>query len=263
MTETPKHRIVIKIGTNLLATPEGHLDLAFMAKIAGQLSTVLKSGKQELIIVTSGAITCGAEKLGLPTETVPQQQAAAAIGQYLLMKNYDTCFGQYGFSVAQLLVTKMGLQDAKRATHTRNTLNTLFSEGIIPIINENDSVSPDEIEDTFSDNDQLALLVTKLIDADQLILLTDIDGLHTKNPKKHPDAERIPIIESVTDDMLNMVDDSGGLTRSRGGMKSKLSVAKSAAEMGIPVIIASGRSPTVIEDIFSGKSVGTRFLAQG
>ena len=259
---TKRKRSVIKIGTNILTTREGRIDLAFMAGIASQVSQLLQTKNHEIAIVSSGSIACGAKALGIPPRTIPEKQAAASVGQCLLMRNYDICFGQNEWMVGQLLLTKKGLSDSLRADHARNTILTLFSEEVIPIINENDSIETEEIIATSSDNDKLALAVAELIEADQLILLTDIDGLHTKNPKLHTDAERISVVDGVTPEILELADDLSELNRSRGGMESKLSVAKQGSENGLDVWIASGRNRTVITDIFSGKSIGTYFQKQ-
>ena len=254
-----KKRTVIKIGTNVLANTDGTLNLDLINTIVNQIAAVILKSDQEIVIVSSGAITCGAERLQLKPQSLPEDQAAAAIGQVFLMKNYYYFFNHYGLTTAQLLLTKEGLKNPKRSNNAKNTLSMLLTNGAIPVINENDSVATEEIEDTFSDNDQLAFLIAQLIKADQLLLLTDTDGLHTKNPKKFADAERIECINFVSEDILSMVDDNDTMDRSKGGMHSKLSIAKQASESGIDVMIACGTHPSVINDFFDGKSIGTRF----
>lgn len=256
-----KIRAVIKIGTNLLATPEGKLDLNNLRSLVVQICDLIQSENMEVAVVTSGAITCGSEWMDLKCETIPEKQAAAAVGQILLMKEYAGFFGMKGFSVGQLLLTRDGLENPILHKNASNTLLTLFKQGVVPIINENDSVSTEEIGPKFGDNDELSCGVAKLIKADWLILLTDIDGLFTGNPKKDIQVKRIARIKKVDDSVLALVQDEKN-SRSRGGMKSKLNAAKEAAESGIDVCIANGRTPHIISSIFSNEKVGTRIEAK-
>jgi len=248
--------IVIKVGTNILTTPCGQLDLNNLRQIANQISQIIKNNKQ-VILVTSGAITCGSERLQISANSVPEKQAAASVGQILLMSEYLNFFSHKSIQAGQILLTKDGLEKATIKKNVTNTIKMLLKHNILPIINENDSIATNEIQNhRFGDNDELSFLVAKLVQADLLITLTDIDGLFTANPKQTPDAKLISDIERVTDDLLSRVEDIPN-TRSRGGMKSKLTYAKNASELGIHVIIANGRRPTILDQIFSGESVGT------
>ena len=247
---------VIKIGTNTLTTPDAQLDLNVMRNLVSQMGEAITRG-QKLILVTSGAITCGAQALEFKPKSITEKQAAAAVGQILLMQQYTQFFGEKGIQVGQILLTKDCMQDPIRKRNTQNTISTLLEHGAIPIINENDSVATDEIGAKFGDNDELSASVAKLVQADQLILLTDIDGLYTANPKLDPTATLISDIPVVTPEILALVQDTDN-GRSRGGMTSKLTCAKDAAQAGITVTLANGRKPEVIRDILIGVSVGTR-----
>jgi len=254
--------IVIKIGTNILTTPKGTLDLNNLRDLISQISHQISKHKKEIIIVTSGAIICGAESLNLTAKTIPEKQAAASVGQILLMGEYLNFFWQKGIQIGQILLTKESLEHPTLHKNAYTTIAMLLKKGIVPIINENDSVATDEIGNTrFGDNDQLSFLVSKLTHANMLIMLTDIDGLHTKNPKNNKDAKLISELDQITDDIINKIDDNPS-HRSRGGMKSKLINAKKATENGISVVIASGYQKNIIQDIFTGKKVGTFIKAQ-
>jgi glutamate 5-kinase len=199
--------------------------------------------------------------MNIAPKSIPEKQAAAAVGQILLMNEYVSFFGQKGFQVGQLLLTKDCIESPIKRQNTLQTLTTLLRQSVIPIINENDTVATDEIGVKFGDNDELSSNVAQLIGADQLILLTDTDGVYTANPKKDATAKRIDTIEAVTPDILGLVDDIQN-TRSRGGMTSKLTQAKNASQAGIQVVIANGKNPTILKDIFDKKSVGTTILAK-
>ena len=233
--------IVIKIGTNVLTTEDGQLDLNTLRALTHQVADHIKTNKQPVVIVTSGAITCGSERMGLKPQSIPEKQAAASVGQILLMNEYATFFGQKGLQVGQILLTKDCIEDPIKNKNTQNTISTLFVQGVLPIINENDSVATDEIGVKFGDNDELSCKVAQLLNAQKLVILTDIDGVFTANPKKDAGAELIQRLESVSEAVFAQVDDIQN-TRSRGGMTSKLTYAKLATESGIDVVIANGKA---------------------
>ena len=243
---------LVKIGTNLLTTESGTLDLDTMRSLTHQISDGISRGEGPFLLVTSGAITCGSEALHLTPTTIPEKQAAAAVGQSLLMRKYATFFGERGIQVGQILLTRDVFDDQERMTHVRNTTMTLLQHGIVPIFNENDCVATDEIGMKFGDNDQMSLMVAKLLDVTDLFLLTDVDGVYDRNPKNYSDAKLMPEIKEISDDFLSKLEDATS-GRSRGGMKSKLTVAKGASEFGITVVIANGRAQNVLSS-----GVGTR-----
>lgn len=254
--------IVIKFGTNILATEEGKLDLNNMRDLAYQIAFEMQVHQKQIVLVSSGAITCGAERLHIQAKTIPEKQAAASVGQILLMHEYLNFLGRKGIQVGQILLTKDGLENATRSKNASTTIRTLLKNNIIPIINENDSVATNEIQNLrFGDNDELSFLVAKLINADLLITLTDIEGVFTANPKLNPNAKLLHDIPVINDRILKLIEDIPN-ERSRGGMSSKLSYAKNASELGIPVIIANGRRKNSIKDIFEGIEVGTFIHAQ-
>lgn len=254
---TKSETIVIKVGTNLLTTPEGQLDLNNLRDIAYQISDEILLKHKQIVLVSSGAITCGSERLQLKAKTIAEKQAAASVGQILLMHEYISFFEHKGIQVGQILLTKDGLEHPTRRHNAYTTIHMLIKNKILPIINENDSVATNEIQNLrFGDNDELSYLVSHLLSADLLIILTDIDGVYTANPKTNPKAKLISDIKKVDEAILNLVEDIPN-ERSRGGMKSKISYAKKASEAGIPVIIANGRTKDSIKDIFLGKPIGT------
>ncbi len=248
---------VIKIGTNTLTTPDASLDLNVMRHLVGQICDELDHKRASVVLVTSGAITCGAEAMQIRPTAIPERQAAASVGQILLMQEYGRFFSARGYMIGQILLTKDCLIDDCRKQNTTTTIFTLLAHGIVPIINENDSVATDEIGVKFGDNDELSSGVAQLVGARQLILLTDIEGLYTANPKTSDSAALIPVIEAVTDEVLALVQDVDN-GRSRGGMLSKLNSAKQANEAGVSVVLANGRREDVIRDVLAGRSVGTR-----
>ncbi|RAP37678.1 glutamate 5-kinase [Candidatus Marinamargulisbacteria bacterium SCGC AAA071-K20] len=255
-----KNKIVIKIGTRILTTDSGQLDKNNLKNLVDQISTLQKTYRGDeyrFIIVTSGSITCGSEALGITPNTIPEKQAAASVGQYLLMQEYGKCFKENGINVGQILLTRDGIEDEARAENIKNTMNTLLNQGAIPIINENDSVATDEIK--FGDNDELSSKVSALIKASKLILLTDTDGLYEKNPMIDTDAKFLRTVKLITDDIIRMA--NGPVNkRSRGGMKSKIEAAKFATSNGIETIIANGREKKIIEKLINNESFGTLFL---
>lgn len=259
------NRIVIKFGTNILTNEEGDVSLPRVYSFIEDVSKLKKSGK-EVILVTSGAVGMGKKKLGVDsTEAVAMKQACAAIGQSKLMSIYESAFDQYNLVVAQILLTEDDFSQRKKYLSLRTTLNKLLELNVIPIINQNDTVSTIELDELylnmqvcFSDNDKLSALVASELEADLLVILSDIEGLFDSNPKTNPDAKIIPVVEQVTQEILNFGEDAsaGG----RGGMKTKLEAARLVSRSGGVVLIANGKTPSVINQIFSGQNIGTIFL---
>lgn len=262
---TQANRIVIKFGTNILTNEEGEVSLPRVYSFIEDVSKLKKSGK-EVILVSSGAVGLGKKKLGVDnTDAVALKQACAAIGQSKLMSIYENAFDQYNLIVAQILLTEDDFSQRKKYLSLRTTLNKLLELNVIPIINQNDTVSTIELDELFvdmqvcfSDNDKLSALVASELEADLLVILSDIDGLFDSNPKTHAEAKIIPVVERVTQDILNYGEDAsaGG----RGGMKTKLEAARLVTRSGGTVLIANGREPSVINQIFSEKEIGTIFL---
>jgi len=253
-------RIVIKIGTSTLAHPTGHLNIRLVEELCKIVSDIENAGHQ-VILVSSGAIGMGVGKLGLrqrPTD-IPTKQAAAAVGQCELMYTYDKLFGEYNHTVAQLLITNEDIGNGKRRENFSNTLSRLLELGAIPIINENDTVATEEI--VIGDNDNLAAAVAECVDAQLLILLTDIDGLYTADPHKDLNAKLIPVIEDVTEEVLALAG-GAGTKQGTGGMITKLQAAAKCLNHGISMVIANGSQPRNLYDILDGKPVGTLFKAR-
>ena len=255
-------RIVVKVGTSTLAHATGRLNIERMERLCRVLSD-LKNAGHEIILVSSGAIGMGVGKLNLPGRPadMPSKQAAAAVGQCELMYTYDKQFTEYSHTVAQLLLTGEDIKSEQRSRNVRNTLSRLLELGALPIINENDAVATDEIgvENTIGENDSLSAIVAAAIGADLLVLLSDIDGLYDKDPRRHPDARLIPTVERVDDELFTLAEDSStGL--GTGGMITKLRAAAIATEAGCEMVIANGSKPEVLYDIAAGRPAGTRFL---
>ena len=255
-------RIVVKVGTSTLAHATGRLNIQRMERLCRVLSD-LKNAGHEIILVSSGAIGMGVGKLNLPGRPadMPSKQAAAAVGQCELMYTYDKQFTEYSHTVAQLLLTGEDIKSEQRSRNVRNTLSRLLELGALPIINENDAVATDEIgvENTIGENDTLSAIVAAAIGADLLVLLSDIDGLYDKDPRRHPDARLIPTVERVDDELFTLAEDSStGL--GTGGMITKLRAAAIATEAGCEMVIANGSKPEVLYDIAAGRPAGTRFL---
>ena len=255
-------RIVVKVGTSTLAHATGRLNIQRMERLCRVLSD-LKNAGHEIILVSSGAIGMGVGKLNLPGRPadMPSKQAAAAVGQCELMYTYDKQFTEYSHTVAQLLLTGEDIKSEQRSRNVRNTLDRLLELGALPIINENDAVATDEIgvENTIGENDSLSAIVAAAIGADLLVLLSDIDGLYDKDPRRHPDARLIPTVERVDDELFTLAEDSStGL--GTGGMITKLRAAAIATEAGCEMVIANGSKPEVLYDIAAGRPAGTRFL---
>lgn len=253
-------RIVVKVGTSTLAHPTGRLNIQRVEMLVKVLSD-LKNAGHEMVLVSSGAIGMGVGKLMLPgkPEDMPTKQAAAAVGQCELMYTYDKLFGEYNHTVAQILLTGDDIEDEKRRTNCENTLKRLLELGTFPIINENDTVSTAQIE--IGDNDTLSAIVAKSIQADLVILLTDIDGLFTADPHKDPNGKLIPVVEEITEDILKLAGGAGS-KQGTGGMATKLQAAQMATAAGCDMVIANGSKPQVLYKIVAGEAVGTRFAGK-
>lgn len=250
-------RIVVKVGTSTLAHATGRMNIRRVEALCKVLSDVKNAG-HEIILVSSGAIGMGVGKLSLSRrpEDIPTKQAAAAVGQCELMYTYDRLFSEYNHTVAQLLVTGDDVADEVRRAHFHNTLYRLLELGALPVINENDTVATDELG--IGDNDTLSAIVAATVEADLLVLLSDIDGLYTADPRADANARPIPVVESITPEIEALAGDPG-TSLGTGGMVTKLRAAKIAAEAGIDMVIANGQRPDLIYDIIGGKPVGTRF----
>ena len=258
-------RIVVKVGTSTLAHPGGRLNIRRVELLCKVLSDI-KNADHQVILVTSGAIGMGVGKLGLPgrPSDMPGKQAAAAVGQCELMYTYDKLFSEYSHVVAQLLLTAGDIGDKRRSSHVHDTLERLLELGALPIINENDAVATDEIgiQTTIGENDSLSAIVARLVDADLLILLSDIQGLFTADPKKDPAARLIPVVETITPELLSLAGGAGS-TLGSGGMATKLRAAQIVMEAGIDMVITNGENPETLYDVVAGKGIGTRFLGSG
>lgn len=253
-------RIVIKVGTSTLAYGTGMLNIRRVGELCRVMSD-LKNAGNEVILISSGAIGMGVGKLGLkkrPTD-IPSKQAAAAVGQCELMYTYDKLFGEYNHTVAQILLTKEDVENDTRRENFKNTMFRLLELGALPVINENDTVATDEI--VIGDNDTLGAIVAANIGADLLVLLSDIDGLYTSDPRKCPDAKLIPVIEELTPEVMTLGEGKGS-ELGTGGMKTKLHAAEIATNAGIDMIIANGANPAALYNIVDGKALGTRFLGK-
>lgn len=252
-------RIVIKVGTQTLTRDDG-LDLVYLKDIAKQIAEVVHKGKQ-VVLVSSGAIGMGAMHLHLsaPIKEMKKRQACAAIGQPLLMAEYRKAFAQRNLTVSQVLLTAEVLDHRKTYLNLRNAIETLLDLGVVPIVNENDCVSTDEIGSAFGDNDKLSALVASKIDADLLIMLTDIDALYDKDPQKHADAKPIRTVLEVSDELVKNAGGRGSCF-STGGMKTKLEAARIAAQAGCHMVLAHGRVKDVVSRILAGKRIGTLFI---
>jgi glutamate 5-kinase len=252
-------RLVIKVGSAVMTTANG-LNLEVIEELTDNIAQLIKGGR-EVVLVSSGAIAAGFKKIGLPTKpsAIPQKQAVAAIGQSTLMQNYERAFNRHGVKVAQILLTRNDLANRRRYLNARNTLFTLLNWKVIPIINENDTVVVEEIQ--FGDNDNLSALISSVVQADLLIILTDIDGLYDRDPRQFKDACRIPLVEKIDLKLERTASREPGVIGS-GGMFSKIQAAKKAASVGIPTIIAPGLQPNIVARIFSGEEEGTLFLSQ-
>jgi glutamate 5-kinase len=255
-------RIIVKLGSGALTDASLGLRESTIRAMAAQVSKIRDSRGVEVVVVTSGAIAAGRKKLGMADRprTVALKQAAAAVGQTTLMRAYERAFEKRGLKVGQLLLTHEDFENRERYLNAKNTLETLLSRGIVPIINENDTVATEEIR--LGDNDHLAALVTQLMGADLLLLLTDSDGLYTRDPRRFPDAIRIPLLPGIDDNLLRSAGGRGG-SIGTGGMESKLLAARLVTAWGTPVVIAGGQSRRSILDVLDGKEAGTLILPRG
>jgi len=254
-------RVVVKVGSGLITARDAGLDAARIAALADELSAVMARGK-EVVLVSSGAIVAGMARLGLRERprSIPEKQAAAAVGQSALMQHYETAFARHRRPVAQILLTQADVSARARYLNARNTLVTLLGFGVLPIINENDTVAVEEIK--FGDNDNLSALVAQLVDADLLVLLTDVDGLYDADPLREPNARKLDTVEAVTPEIERLVWADASRT-AVGGMATKLQAAQKAAASGIPMVIASGRDAGALTRLLKGEPVGTWFAPRG
>ena len=260
-----KQRIVVKVGTSTLTHDSGNLDLRSMEHLVRTLSDLSGMG-HEIILVTSGAIAVGTAKLGLPErpKELRMKQATAAVGQCRMMHLYDKLFSEYNRSMAQILLTGDDVEEKDRAMHLRSTFSALLEMGVIPVVNENDSVSSAEIETghhkVLGDNDTLSAIVARLCNADLLVLMSDIDGLYNADPKTHPNAKLLHHVHEITPEILEMAGGAGSW-RGTGGMATKLTAARIAMESGCDMVITNGARMEDLYGIVAGEDIGTRFLA--
>ena len=249
-------RLVVKVGSGLITTVGAGLDAGRVESLAADIAAAGQG--RDVVLVTSGAIVTGMGRLGLGARprSIPEKQAAAAVGQSALMWHYEAAFKRHGLSVGQVLLTAQDISDRARYLNARNTLAALLRFGVLPIVNENDTVAVEEIK--VGDNDNLSALVAALIDADLLVLLTDVDGLYPENPTTSAGARKLDTVDAVTDDVTRLVWDHAG-AGSVGGMATKLEAARKAAASGVPMIIANGHQRGVLGRILAGEPIGTYF----
>ncbi|MCL2089464.1 MAG: glutamate 5-kinase [Oscillospiraceae bacterium] len=258
------NRVVIKVGTTILAHDTGLLNLRQIGSLTKTLADIKNSGV-DVILVTSGAIGVGAGKLGLRSRPsdIPTKQACAAVGQSSLMNTYQQEFSRYHHNIAQILLTRDVVESDTLAQNVRNTFERLLELGVIPVVNENDTVSTDEIrtEDhslSFGENDTLSAIVAILTNADLLVMMTDIDGLYDCCPKENPDAKLITHVDSITDKIRELAGGAGS-SLGTGGMATKITAAEIAVKNGIPAVIMNGRKDRLLYDLLEGKNIGTIF----
>lgn len=253
-------RIVIKVGTSTITYANGKRNFSQIDRLAREISDLQNQGK-EMILVTSGAVAVGVDRMGLPCKpkTIPGKQAAAAVGQGVLMHTYEKFFADYGQIVAQVLITKTEAIDRHRYTNTRNTFMELMRQRVIPIVNENDVVALDELK--IGDNDNMSALVAGIVDADLVIILSDVDGLYTANPQTHPDAVIVPEVAEITPEIEASAGGVGS-ARGTGGMATKIQAAKAATSSGIHLVIASGTEKNAITRVLQGEELGTLFVSR-
>jgi glutamate 5-kinase len=251
-------RLVVKVGSGLVTTPAAGPDRRRIGALAADLVAARGETGREVVLVTSGAIATGMARLALShrPRSMPDKQAAAAVGQSALMRHYEAAFKRHGLAVGQVLLTAQDIGDRARYLNARNTLLALLRFGVLPVVNENDTVAVEEIK--VGDNDNLSALVASLIEADLLVLLTDVDGLYTANPAVDRDARKLDTVEAVTDDIARLVWDGAG-AGAVGGMATKLQAAQKAASAGVPMIIANGRTERVLARLLGGEPLGTFF----
>ena len=256
------NRIVVKVGTSTLTNDAGKSDLRTTDRLVCVLSDIQNMG-YEVVLVSSGAIAVGRNKLNMTAkpDSMRMKQAAAAVGQCELMHIYDDMFSKYSITVAQILLTKTIVQNPERRQHVQNTIERLLQLGVIPILNENDTVAIDELELEIGENDSLSAVIATVADADLLVILSDIDGLFSADPRVHQDAEVVPLVSAIDDSILQMAGGAGS-TLGTGGMATKLNAAQIATENGIDMVIMNGKNPDLLYDLFDNKQVGTLFLAK-
>lgn len=254
-------RIVVKVGTSTLAHPGGRLNIRNVEELVKVLSD-LKNAGHEIILVSSGAIGMGIGKLNMDRShmDMPAKQAAAAVGQCELMHTYDTLFLKYSHTVGQILITSEDIEDSERRSNFQNTMKTLLRFGALPVVNENDTVATTEIN-SVGDNDTLGAIIAKTIDADILILMSDIDGLFTADPNRDPDARLIETVEEITKEIEAFAGDACS-ELGTGGMATKIGAAQMVTESGCDMVIINGNYPDKLYDIVEGKSAGTLFRAR-
>ena len=252
--------IVFKVGTSTLTHATGKTNLKAMDELVTVLADLRNAGWQ-VVLVTSGAIGVGVGKLGLPERPrdTAGKQAAATVGQCELMFMYDKLFSEYGNTIGQLLITRSDFESDERRANLSNSFEKLFEFGAIPVINENDSIAVEEI--VFGDNDTLSAMVAKLVNADALIILSDIDGLYSGNPREDENAYLIPVVEEISDELMAIADTKGS-TRGTGGMVTKLHAAQIATEAGIDTVVMNGAQPEDIYRLLDGRQTGTYFKAK-
>lgn len=255
-----KRRIVLKVGTSTLTHETGHLDLRRIESMVRVLADLCNRG-HEVVLVSSGAVSAGIARLGLDhrPQSTAEKQAMAAVGQNQLMKLYERLFSDYGYPVAQILMTRDVMEDGERRHNAESTFAELLKLHCVPIVNENDSVSSEGIN--FGGNDTLSAYVAITAHADLLVNLSDVDGLFDADPRKNKDARLISTVDGITDDILALAG-GAGTARGTGGMQAKLNAARMVTECGIPMIIANGKDPAILYDMIEGKSVGTYFMTK-
>ena len=253
-------RVVVKVGTSTITRPTGGSNLVRMEEIAREIAGLADEGR-EMVLVTSGAIAVGMHRMGLKTrpKDVSKRQALAAVGQGVLMHLYETMFASYGQTAGQVLLTKENSVRHNQYTNSRNALLAMIAMGVVPVVNENDAVSVDELK--IGDNDTLSATVASLVDADALIILSDVDGLYTANPQERPDAKLISEVREVTPEIEDLAG-GAGTEGGTGGMVTKLAAAKIAMSAGVTMVIARGDRFGVMREVLEGKSVGTVFFAK-
>lgn len=253
-------RIVVKVGTSTLTHATGRLNFNRLEQLVRQLADLRNQGK-EVVLVTSGAVGAGMGRLGLTERpaSIVQRQALAAVGQGLLMQIYEKLFAEYGQVVAQVLLTRSDVSERQRYLNARNTLLALLDYQVIPIINENDTVATEELK--IGENDALSALVTGLIDGELLVLLSDIDGLYTSDPKQNPDAQLIQCVPEITAEIRQMAGGAGSAFGT-GGMITKINAAQMATSAGAMMVLMNGKEPSMLQQLFDGKPVGTVFLSK-
>lgn len=253
-------RIVVKIGTSSLTYPTGKLNLSRLEGLVREVADIQNEGR-EMILVSSGAVGAGLGRLGFKRRPskIPEKQAAAAVGQGILMHIYEKLFSEYGQVVAQVLLTRFDLLERRCYLNARNALMTLLNLGVVPIVNENDTIIVEGLH--FGDNDTLSALVAGLVEADLLLILSDIDGLYTADPREHPEAVLLPVVEEITEEVAQLAGGVGSELAS-GGMATKLQAARIATSSGLPMVIANSQEERIIRRVLAGESIGTLFLSK-